>query len=63
MRSRLEFMFWGAIGGVVCAVFLYLVAVRPIVSELSEVNSRLSVISSQLSDITERFGSDDDPAA
>lgn len=56
-------MFWGAIGGVVCAVFLYLVAVRPIVSELSEVNSRLSVISSQLSDITERFGSDDDPAA
>lgn len=55
-------MLWGAVGGVVCAVFLYLVVVRPIVSELSEVNSRLSVISSQLSDIFERFDSDKDRA-
>ena len=49
--------------GVICAGVLYVLVVRPIVSELSEVNSRLSVISSQLSDITERFDSDDDPAA
>jgi hypothetical protein len=55
-------MLWGAIVGVVCAVFLYFVVVRPIISALSEVNSRLSVISSQLSDITERLGNNDDPA-
>lgn len=55
-------MLWDVIGGVACAGFLYLVIVRPIVSELSEVNSRLSVISSQLSDITERFGNDDSAA-
>jgi type II secretory pathway component PulM len=55
-------MLWGAIVGVVCAVFLYFVVVRPVLSELSEVNTRLGAISSQLSDITERLGSNDDPA-
>jgi type II secretory pathway component PulM len=55
-------MLWDAIVAVVCAVFFYFVVVRPIVSGLSEVNTRLSAISSQLSDITERLGSNDDPA-